>query len=62
VFYYSDGTRDSVYKSSSVWENSGSLKIVFKPAQPVIKVELGAAFIPDSDTKNNLYQVENNPK
>ncbi len=62
VFYYSDGTKDSVYKSASVWENNNSVKVVFKPAKPVTKVELGAAFIPDSNTKNNFYQIELNQR
>lgn len=62
VFYYSDGTRDSVYKSTSVWENTDTLKIDFKPVKTVTKIELGAAFIPDSNPKNNFYEIEKNQK
>ncbi len=60
TFYYSDGTRDSVYKSASVWEYSDSVTIAFNPAKPVTKVELGAAYIPDSYKDNNLYRIEYN--
>ncbi len=60
TFYYSDGTKDSVYKSTSVWENSDVVKIEFIPAKPVTKIKLGSTDIPDSNTKNNFYEVERN--
>ncbi len=62
VYYYSDGTKDSVYKSTSVWENTDTVKIDFKPAKTVTKVELGAPYIPDSNPGNNFYEIEKNPE
>jgi hypothetical protein len=62
TFYYSDGTKESVYKSTSVWENNDSLIIEFVPSKTVTKVILGARDIPDSNTKNNFYQIEKNPE
>ncbi len=60
IFYYSDGTKDSVYKSTSVWENNDSINIEFIPTKIVTRVELGALDIPDSNTKNNFYEIERN--
>jgi hypothetical protein len=62
VFHYSDGTKDSVYKSTSVWESTNTLKIDFKPDKTVTKVEVGAAYIPDSNPGNNSYEIEKNQK
>ncbi len=60
TFNYSDGTKDSVYKSTSVWENRNSVKIEFHPAKPVVRISLGQLYIPDSKTSNNIYEVERN--
>jgi hypothetical protein len=63
TFYYSDGTKDSVYRPTSVWENNDTLNIVFTPSnsKSVSKLELGAPDIPDSNTKNNFYEVWKRP-
>jgi hypothetical protein len=60
IFHYSDGTTDSVYKSTSIWENQDTAVIEFVPVKQVTKIELGAPFIPDSNLKNNYYQIERN--
>lgn len=60
IFHYSDGTKDSIYKSTAVWENQDEVSIDFNPSKPVTVIELGASFIPDSNPKNNYYQVEKN--
>ncbi len=60
VFMYSDGSRDSVYKSASVWENQNSVNIEFQPAKPVTRILLGEKYIPDSNSANNAYEIERN--
>lgn len=60
VILYSDGTKDSVYKSTSVWEKTDSLTIDLNLAKTVTKVELGASYIPDSNISNNSYEIERN--
>ncbi len=60
VFNYSDGSKDSVYKPTSVWENKESVKIEFHPAKPVTRILLGEKYIPDSNTANNVYEMERN--
>jgi len=60
TFQYSDGTMDSVYKPTSVWENNDSLTIEFTPSKTVSKLELGAPDIPDSNPKNNFYELGKN--
>ncbi len=59
-FKYSDGTKDSVYKPTSVWENQNSIKIEFNPAKPVTRILLGEPYIPDSNILNNTYEIEKN--
>jgi hypothetical protein len=58
VFHYSDGTSDTVYKTTSVWDKSDIVRVDFKPDKPVTKVEVGAPDIPDSDPDNNIYEIE----
>ena len=60
TFNYSDGTKDSVYKPTSVWENQNSVKIEFQPAKPVTRVILGEPYIPDSNIADNMYEIERN--
>jgi hypothetical protein len=60
IFKYSDGTRDSVYKPTSVWENGNLVEIDFQPSKPVTRVVLGEYLIPDSNTANNTYEIERN--
>ncbi len=59
-FMYSDGTKDSVYKSTTVWENKDSVKVEFHPAKPVVRIVLGNTYIPDSNVSDNMYEIERN--
>ncbi len=60
VFNYSDGSKDSVYKAASVWENQNSVKVEFHPEKPVTRILLGAPYIPDSNMADNSYEIERN--
>ncbi len=60
VFHYSDGTEDSVYKTAAVWENNNLTSIDFNVSKPVVSIELGALYIPDSNSGNNFFEIEKN--
>jgi hypothetical protein len=60
IFHFSDGTEVSVYKPTSVWEDSSIVNIEFKPDKPVTLIEVGAPDIPDSNPGNNSYEIEKN--
>jgi hypothetical protein len=58
VAVYSDGTKDSLYQTASVWKAANEYTFVIKSDKTLSKVLLGDNSIPDVDLKNNIYVVK----
>jgi hypothetical protein len=56
---YTDGTKENIYKNTSVWKNGNKeTKIEIKTEKEISKVELLTKRSPDANGKNNYYQVK----
>jgi len=57
--YYVDGTSQTIHRDVSCWEKGNStVTIGFDAAQKVQRLILGSVHVPDSDKKNNVYEVK----
>lgn len=57
---YADGTSKVIYKDVSVWEKGNKTYVVNFTAEKQVKtIELGELHIPDSNKKNNVWEVKN---
>ncbi len=58
VVTYADNTSTTIHKDVSVWEKGNkTTELSFKPAKAVKKLELKHSHTPDSNRKNNVYEV-----
>jgi hypothetical protein len=56
--YYKDSTTEKIHRSIAVWEKGNSTTIIFSPTKPILKLVLGHPHTPDSDPKNNVYEMK----
>jgi peptidase M1-like protein len=57
--YYKDNTTEKIHRSIAVWEKgNSSTTIIFSPAKPITKLVLGHPHTPDSNPKDNVYEMK----
>ncbi|MDP4261985.1 MAG: M1 family metallopeptidase [Bacteroidota bacterium] len=58
TIYYNDGTREKMHQSIAAWEKgNSSTTITVKAAKQVNKLVLGDPHTPDSNPKDNVYEM-----
>ncbi|MFD2244716.1 M1 family metallopeptidase [Pontibacter ruber] len=58
VITYADNTTFTIHKTVEVWEKGNKTVLLsFKPQKAVKQLELKGTHVPDSNKRNNLYQV-----
>lgn len=58
IVTYTDSTTENIHKSTSSWKTGNKeTKIELKTKKVVQKVELNSKLVPDSDAKNNVFEV-----
>ncbi|WP_232058442.1 M1 family metallopeptidase [Nibribacter ruber] len=56
---YADNTTEKVKRSIGVWEKGNTTtQVEFKPTKAVKKLELKGTYIPDTNPKDNVYEVK----
>jgi hypothetical protein len=59
IITYADNSTEKIHKSVSVWKNGNQdADIELKTAKEISKVEINEDFVPDTNKKNNLYEVK----
>ena len=57
--YYKDGSTSAIHRSIAVWEKgNSSTAIQFTPTKPIIKLVLGNPHTPDSNERNNVFEMK----
>jgi peptidase M1-like protein len=55
---YSDGSKEKIHRTISVWERESKLSIDFHAIQPVSRIILGNTYVPDSHPADNVFEVK----
>lgn len=59
TIHYKDGSKEKIHKSIAVWEKGKtSITISFNVTQSVSRIVLGDAHTPDSNPKDNVWEVK----
>jgi hypothetical protein len=59
TIFYKDGTKEKIHRSIAVWEKGKtSVTISFNVTQTVSKIVLGDAHTPDSNPKDNTWELK----
>jgi hypothetical protein len=56
---YSDGSKDEIYKNTSIWNSGDKAVVILADAgRKIKKIELGDKVIPDTNRNNNIFVAE----
>jgi Peptidase family M1 domain len=59
TIYYKDNSTEKIHRSIAVWEkNNTSTTIIFPATKPISKLVLGHPHTPDSNPKDNVYEMK----
>lgn len=59
TIYYVDGTKQTIHRSISVWENNNAtVSLAFNANKTIQKLVLGSTYIPDVNKADNVYEVK----
>ncbi len=55
---FKDQTTQDFHHSAAIWQNKNSMVIPIKTNKKIEKLKLGNEYIPDTDSKNNFFNIE----